>query len=116
MNDENVYHILKYPNVEYDPTLYGEVEDVYEEFSATDGAHPYSALEGITIDCITGEIVSVQQFLDDSTSEIGEQLQKVLGFDSFTPDNWDYYITDTTVVFFYDDPKYWDSVVTRRRR
>ncbi len=200
LNDENVYHILKYPNVEYDPTLYGEVEDVYEEFSATDGdlafyydmecfyfddtfpvvlnetlqayydsikesyikdaqlyssgtsepniatpynellfkyftyvgddyvslvyndvsyvggAHPYSALEGITIDCITGEIVSVQQFLDDSTSEIGEQLQKVLGFDSFTPDNWDYYITDTTVVFFYDDPKYWDSVVTRRRR
>lgn len=89
---------------------------VYNDVSYMGGAHPYSALDGITIDCTTGEMVPVQQFLDDSDKKIGEHLQQILGLASDTIDGWDYYITDISVVFFYYDPRYWDSVAARRVR
>lgn len=89
---------------------------VYNNVSYMGGAHPYSVMDGITIDCTTGEIVAVQHFLDDTDEEIGEQLQLVLGTDSASLDGWDYYLTETSVVFFYYDPKYWDSVAVRRMR
>lgn len=89
---------------------------VYNDVCYMGGAHPYSAKKGITIDCVTGEVVDVQQFLDDSDEEIGEQLQSVLGMDVASMDEWDFYLTETSVVFFYYDPKYWDSVAARRVR
>ena len=89
---------------------------VYNDVYYMGGSHPYSAMDGITIDCTTGEIVSVQQFLDDSDEKIGEQLQAVLGMDSASMDGWDYYITKTSVVLFYYDPRFWDLVATRRMR
>lgn len=89
---------------------------VYNNVSYMGGAHPYSAMEGITIDCTTGEIVEVQEFLDDSDEVIGQQLKSLLGTDSDSLDGWDYYLTETSVVFFYYDPKYWDFVAVRRVR
>ena len=89
---------------------------VYNNVCYMGGAHPYSAMDGITIDCKTGEIVAVQQFIDDSDEKIGEQLQLVLGTDSTSMDEWDYYLTEESVVFFYYDPRYWEPVATRRMR
>lgn len=80
------------------------------------GAHPYSAFEGITIDCSTGEIVTVNRFIDDSDEEIGEQIKAILGTDGDGLEGWDYYITDRSVVFFYYDPRFWDLVATKRLR
>lgn len=89
---------------------------VYNNVCYMGGAHPYSAMDGITIDCTTGEIVAVQQFVDDSDEKIGEQLELVLGTDSTSMDEWDYYLTEDSVVFFYYDPRYWEPVATRRIR
>lgn len=89
---------------------------VYNNVSYMGGVHPYSARDGITIDCTTGKIVAVQQFLDDSDEKIGEQLQSVLGIDSASFDEWDYYLSKTSVVFFYYDPRFWEPVATRRMR
>ncbi len=79
------------------------------------GAHPYSVLDGIAIDCSTGEIVTVDRFIDDTDEEIGEQIGAVSGA-VYNPEEWDYYITDRTVVFFYHDPRFWTSVATKRVR
>lgn len=87
---------------------------VYNNVCNMGGAHPYSAFDGITINCITGEIVEVNEFVDESEEEIGEQLQNVLGFDTYIADEWDYYITENSVVFFYYDPRFWDCVETKR--
>lgn len=89
---------------------------VYNNVTYMGGAHPYSALDGITIDCSTGEIVSVNRFMDDSDEEIGKQLESVLGIDEYHPEEWDYYITENSVVFFYYDPRFWDFVATKRVR
>ena len=99
-------------------TYVGEdyVSLVYNNVCYMGGAHPYSARDGITIDCATGEIVSAQQFLDDSDEKIGEQLQKILGMDSVFMKEWDYYLSKTSVVFFYYDPRFWEPVAIRRRR
>lgn len=99
-------------------TYIGEdyVSLVYNDVSYMGGAHPYSSMKGITIDCASGDIVSAQQFLADSDEIIGEHLQAVLGMDSASMDAWEFYLTKTSVVFFYYDPKYWDSVAVRRER
>lgn len=89
---------------------------VYNDVAYMGGAHPYSALDGITIDCNTGEVVLVNRFIDDSDEEIGKQLKDVLGMDVYTSNEWDYYITENSVVFFYYDPRFWDSVATKRVR
>ena len=99
-------------------TYVGEdyVSLVYNNVCYMGGVHPYSARDGITIDCATGKIVSAQQFLDDSDEKIGEQLQKILGMDSVFMEEWDYYLSKTSVVFFYYDPRFWEPVAIRRRR
>ena len=56
----------------------------------------------------------MDRFLDDSEEEVGEQLKSVLGMDVYDSAEWDYYITENSVVFFYYDPRYWDSVATKR--
>lgn len=99
-------------------TYVGEdyVSMVYNNVCYMGGAHPYTAMDGITMDCKTGEIVDVQRFLDESPEQIGEQLQAVLGMDSASMEEWDYYLTENNVVFFYFDPRYWESVAVRRVR
>lgn len=99
-------------------TYVGEdyVSLVYNDVCYMGGAHPYSAWDGITIDCSTGEMVDVRQFLDDSDEEIGAQLQAILGMDDVSLEEWDYYLSDTSVVFFYYDPRFWEPVAVRRMR
>lgn len=89
---------------------------LFNDVSYMGGAHPYSAFEGITIDCSTGEIVPVNRFLDDSDEDIGEQIRAVSGIDVYDPREWDYYITDRSVVFFYYDPRFGDLAATKRLR
>ncbi|MGN0342016.1 MAG: hypothetical protein ACI4DO_04405 [Roseburia sp.] len=89
---------------------------VYNNVCYMGGAHPYSAFDGITIDCGTGEIVQVSNFVYETEDEIGEQLQNLLGLDYFDINEWDYYITEERVVFFYYNPLFWDSVETARVR
>ena len=72
---------------------------VYNNVSYIGSAHPYSARDGM-IDCMTSKIVAIQQFLDNSDEKIGEQLQSVLGMDSASFDEWDYYLSKTSIVFF----------------
>lgn len=89
---------------------------VYNDVAYMSGAHPYSRLHGITIDCHTGEIVSVDRFLDDSEEEIEKELQRVLDIEAPKLEEWGFYITEKSVVFFYYDPRFWDSVETERMR
>ncbi|MBD5527719.1 MAG: hypothetical protein HDR02_04820 [Lachnospiraceae bacterium] len=60
----------------------------------------------------------MNRFIDDSEEEIGEQLKTTLGMDVDVNDlnEWGYYITDRSVVFFYYDPRFWDLVATKRLR
>ncbi len=97
-------------------TYVGEdyVSLVYNNVSYMGGAHPYSSLDGITINCSTGELVEVYDFIHESEAEIGEQLKKVLDIDYYEANEWDYYITEDSVVFFYYDPGFWDCVETKR--
>lgn len=99
-------------------TYVGEdyVSLVYNDVCYMGGAHPYSAWDGITIDCSTGEMVDVRQFLDDSDEKIGAQLQAIQGMDDVSLEEWDYYLSDTSVVFFYYDPRFWEPVAVRRMR
>lgn len=105
--DSLIFQYFTYVNEDY-------VSLVYNNVCYMGGAHPYSAMDGITIDCTTGEIVSVQHFIDDSDEKIGEQLQEVLGMDAVFIDEWDFYLSEMSVVFFYYDPRYWEAVATRR--
>lgn len=103
-----IFQGITYAGDDYVSLLFNDVD--YEG-----GAHPYSVLDGITIDCSTGEIVTVDRFIDDTDEEIGEQIGAVSGA-VYNPEEWDYYITDRTVVFFYHDPRFWTSVATKRVR
>ena len=107
--DSLIFQYLTYVGDDY-------VSLVYNDVTYMGGAHPYSALDSITIDCNTGEIVSVNRFIDDSEEEIGKQLMNVLGMDSFNSEEWDFCITENSVVFFYYDPRFWDFVATKRVR
>lgn len=88
---------------------------VFNDVSYMGGAHPESALKGITIDCGTGEMVDASRFTDDSAEETGAQIEAVLGEDFvYTPEHWSYYITEESVVFFYYNPRFWEQVATKR--
>lgn len=124
-HDSEIYADEAYrdaPNVPFDNLIFQGVtyagDDyvslLFNDVNYEGGAHPYSVLDGITIDCSTGEIVTVDRFIDDSNEEIEEQIKAVLGKIVYTPEEWDYYITDKTVVFFYHDPRFWTSVATKR--
>lgn len=111
-------------NTPYDALLFQYVtyvgEDyislVYNSVSYLGGAHPYSALDGITIDCATGEILPLSHFLDASEEEISAELKKLLELDVYLPEEWDYYITEDKIVLFYYDPRFWDSVEIKGAR
>lgn len=107
--DSLIFQYFTYVDEDY-------VSLVYNNVNYMGGAHPYSAMDGITIDCTTGEIVNAQQFLDDSDEKIGERLQVILGTDSVSLDGWDYYLSKTSVVFFYYDPRFWKPVAIRGMR
>lgn len=78
-------------------------------------AHPYSALDGVTIDRSTGEVVDVDRFIDDSGEEIEENIRAALGKEVvYDRETWDYYITEKEVVLFYHDPRFWEAVATKR--
>lgn len=125
-SDSQIYigDMAEGPNTPYDSLLFqyftyvGEdyISLVYNNVCYMGGAHPYSSFDGITINCSTGEMVEVNEFVDDSEEEIGKQLQNILGLDSYDAKEWDYYITESRVVFFYYDPKYWEMVETKRAR
>lgn len=109
------YDLLMFYYVAYAGDDYVSV--VFNDVCYMGGAHPDSWLEGITIDCSTGEIVDAGRFTDDSAEETGEQIRAVLGENSvYTPEHWSYYITDRSVVFFYYNPRFWDQVATKRVR
>lgn len=124
LQDSQVYTepLEENTNIPYDSLIFqyftyveeDYVSLVYNNVCYMGGAHPYSAMDGITIDCKSGEIVTVQRFLNDSDEKIGERLQEILGMDSVSMDEWDYYLTKTSVVFFYYDPRFWEPVAIRR--
>ena len=92
---------------------------VFNDVDYYGAAHPYSAVEGVTIDCSTGEIVTVDRFIDDSDEEIEEQTGAVTGGGGYDPQNWSWFITENSVVFFYKspvNPSFWDWVATERLR
>lgn len=101
---------IKYVGDDYISILYN---DVYY----MGGAHPYSRYDGITIDCKTGEQVSASQLLGKSDEEILAGISNAMGFDYIgTWDDVDFYLTDSTMVFFYRMPGHWDDVVLQREK
>lgn len=111
-------------NTPYDALLFQYVTYAGEDYvslvcnnvSYLGGAHPYSALDGITIDCETGEILPLEHFLDASEEEIRAELERLLELDAYSPEEWDYYITEDKIVLFYYDPRFWDSVEIKGAR
>lgn len=89
---------------------------LYNDISYWGGAHPYSFLNGITIDCKTGKEVSASELLGISDDEILEQVSNKMGMDVVaTWDDIDFYLTESEIVFFYRMPNYWEDVVFPRR-
>lgn len=106
--DNLIFFGITYAGDDYVSLLFNDV-------AYMGGAHPYSALDGVTIDCSTGEIVTVDRFIDDSEEEIAEQIKAALDKDIvYDPKEWDYYITEEAVVFFYYDPRFWEAVAIER--
>ncbi len=95
-------------------TYVGEdyVSILYNDVSYMGGAHPYSRFDGITIDCKTGKEVLASQFLEKSDGEILTEISDRMGLDvTGTWDDIDFYLTDSTIVFFYRVPGFWEDVV-----
>lgn len=104
------FHILRitYVGQDYISILYNDVCDM-------GGAHPYSRMDGITIDCKTGEQVLASQLVEKEDEEILKEVSDAMGFDSLgTWEDIDFYLTDSTIVFFYRMPGYWDDVEWNR--
>ena len=122
--DDESYKDIPSGNIPFDSLIFYGITYVGDDFvsllfndvSYAGGAHPYSVVDGITIDCSTGEIVTVNRFIDDSDEVIEEQITAILGEAVCNLKEWDYYITDKTVVFFYYDPRFWEWVATKRTR
>ena len=88
---------------------------LYNDVCDMGGAHPYSRMDGITIDCKTGEQVLASQLVEKEDEEILKEVSDAMGFDSLgTWEDMDFYLTDSTIVFFYRMPGYWDDVEWNR--
>ena len=84
----------------------------YNNISYMGGAHPYSYFDGITIDCKTGQEITAMELLGKSSDEILRQVSDEMGMDTVASwDEVDFYLTDSTIVFFYRMPNYWEDVV-----
>lgn len=104
------WHIL---NLTYVGDDYVSIQ--YNDVSYMGGAHPYSWFDGITIDCKTGEQVSASQLLGKSDEEILTEISNTMGHDGVsTWDDVDFYLTDSSIVFFYRMPGFWEDVVLKR--
>lgn len=88
---------------------------LYSDIYYAGGAHPYTYLNGITIDCKTGKEVSALELLRMSDDEILTQVSSEMGLDAIaTWDDVDFYLTESEIVFFYRMPNYWDDIVWER--
>lgn len=120
---EYKYGADEYPNVPYTSwyilclEYVGEdyISILYNDISYMGGAHPYSYFDGITIDCRTGEQVTASQLLRKSDEEILTEVSNEMGFDITAAwDEIDFYLTDSSIVFFYRMSPVQEEVVLRR--
>lgn len=106
----NFFHFLE---IDYIGDDY--ISILYNDVSYMGGIHPYSQYEGITINRKTGKIVTASELLGKSDDEILKEVSETMGMEVIA--TWDgigFYITDSTIVFFYRMPNYWDDVVWSR--
>ena len=88
---------------------------VYNDVYYLGGAHPYSNLYGITIDVNTGKQVTASEVTGQSDADLLNMIKVSMGMD--TDPTWedvDYYITNTTIVYFYRQPNFYEDVQTVR--
>ncbi len=70
------------------------------------GANPDSCCDGITLNCETGELVTVSQITGISDTELLQEISSAMGLSGTAGwDDLDFYLTDTEIVFFYRVPK-----------
>lgn len=101
---------LKYAGKDYISILYNDIPYM-------SNTHPYSRFDGITINCRTGKEVKASEFLDKNDQEILEEVSRKMGLeDTATWDDIDFYITDSSIVFIYRVPDWWEDVVMPRNR
>ncbi len=99
---------LKYVGKDYISILYNDIPYM-------SNTHPYSRFDGITINCRTGKEVTASEFLEKSNEEILEEVSEKMGLeDTATWDDIDFYLTDSTIVFVYRVPDWWEDVVMPR--
>lgn len=104
------WHIM---NLEYIGEDY--ISILYNDVYYMGGAHPYSYQDGITIDCKTGEQISASQLMEKSDEEILAEVSDLIGLDVMgTWEDMDFYLTDSTIVFFYRTPGFWEDAVLQR--
>jgi hypothetical protein len=107
----NFFHFLdiKYIGDDY-------ISIYYNNINYPGGVHPYSNFIGITIDCKTGKQVTASELLGKSDDEILKEVSEAMGMEVIgTWDDIGFYITDSTIVFFYRMPLFWDDVVWPRK-
>lgn len=88
---------------------------LYNDIGYFGGVHPYSCFDGITIDCRTGQEVFVSELLGRSDEDILTEISSMMGLDiTATWKDIDFYLTDSTIVFFYRMPGFFEDVVLPR--
>lgn len=99
---------LKYVGKDYISILYNDIPYM-------SNTHPYSRFDGITINCRTGKEVTASEILEKSNEEILEEVSEKMGLeDTATWDDIDFYLTDSSIVFIYRVPDWWEDVVMPR--
>lgn len=107
------YNLYKFYGLYYVGEDY--VSLVYNDVYYLGGAHPYSNLYGITIDVNTGKQVTASEVTGQSDADLLNMIKISMGMD--TDPTWedvDYYITNTTIVYFYRQPNFYEDVQTVR--
>lgn len=106
----NFFHFLE---IDYIGDDY--ISILYNDVSYMGGIHPYSQYMGITINRKTGKLVTASELLGKSDDEILKEVSETMGMEVIaTWDDIGFYITDSTIAFFYRMPNYWDDVVWSR--
>ncbi len=107
------YDFFRFSGIQYIGEDY--ISIYYNDIYCMGGTHSYSNLVGITIDCKTGKQITASELLGKSDDEILKEVSETMGMDEIgTWDNIGFYITDSTIVFFYWMPFFWDDVVWPR--
>ena len=77
----------------------------FNDVSYYGGANPDSCCDGITLNCETGELVTVSQITGISDTELLQKISSAMGLSGTAGwDDLDFYLTDTEIVFFYRVP------------